>query len=139
MKNTIFLTLGQAAEMSTASKSTLHKALKKGDLGSSREGKQYRIDPVELERWENTRVTRGQNNTPRKKQNDTPSETPLKTHETALLNQEILHLQEKLAMLQTSNDDLRNERDDWKGQAKVLAITDQSKRTGFFGWLKAKN
>lgn len=147
MRNTTFLTLGQAAKYSTASKATIQRAIKNSKLSANKEGSEWRIDPAELERWESTRVSR---ETPMTR-SATPLETHLETPDTALKDLEILHLKEKLEMLETAhrekvamlggaNDDLRAERDDWKGQAKQLLLTHQHEekktRKGFLGLFK---
>lgn len=121
-RNSSFLTLGQAAQHSTASKATIQRAIKNGKLSATKQDGEYRIDPAELQRWESTRKSKKQPETPKVKHSETPLETP----DTALMKQEISHLEEKIRMLESTNDELRQDRDDWKGQAKTLLLTNQS-------------
>ena len=57
MSNPIHLTLGQAAKHAGVAKSTITRAIDKGSLSAaSKVGNSYRIDPAELQRWQDTRV-----------------------------------------------------------------------------------
>ena len=139
MSNTSFLTLGMAAKHYPASKATIQRAIKNGDIAAEKVGNEWRINPAELDRWQASRVSRNTNeNRP-----ETPSNETSNTPDTALKDLEIQHLKEKIAMLEGANDDLRSERDEWKGQAKQVLLTYQhdekkapAESKGFFGIFK---
>ncbi|MBL4596515.1 MAG: hypothetical protein JKX99_08050 [Robiginitomaculum sp.] len=119
-------TLGEAAKAVGKSKSTISKALKTGKL--SYEGKTsagYKINKAEL-----FRVYPKPQKTVEAERLETPSEHLKNAVELAELRAENKALQEQVDMLKT-------DKEDWKKQAQILALTDQRKAGGgLFGWFK---
>ncbi|MCQ0990615.1 helix-turn-helix domain-containing protein [Jiella marina] len=146
-----FYTLGQAAKQADVAKSTIHKALKSGDLSAhDRVGTSYRIDPAELQRWMSTRRVELPENAPVKQ-----SETTANALDAIRLRAELDGLQRLLGEVERQRDDLREDRDQWRDQfaemqkrlaaeqANVRLIEDRrseaekkaaERPTGLFGW-----
>lgn len=107
-----FLTLGQAAKQANVAKSTIHKALKSGDLSyRERVGTSYRIDPAELTRWMDTRRVELPENTPAER-----SETMANALDTVRLKAELDGLQRLLGEVERQRKDLQEDRDHWRNQ-----------------------
>ena len=106
------LTLGQAAKECGRSKSTLSKAIKSGKMSvSGQSSAGYEIDPAELFR------VFPKNGEGANDPNDrTPSENGLSNAERSALDQQI-------ALLRQTLEDLRADRDEWRKQAQTLALS----------------
>lgn len=87
-KNTPYITLGQAAQISGWSKSRLSKALKSGEISHvGKDGAGYRLDPAEVLRVFPKK---------RHERKNAQSETPSKTPENSGLNTELEALREQV-------------------------------------------
>ena len=135
MSNGYRYTLGTAAKQAKVAKSTLSRAIEKGEISASKEGHGYRIDPAELDRWMSNRPAQPSSVEP-VGQDATPD---------AMTALQIANarLEAELAGLKSMADELREDRDLWRKQAQTLALTDQSRRagegrTGLFGWLSGR-
>lgn len=128
------LTLGQAARLAGTSKTTLTRSIKSGRLSAIRlDDGSYQIDPAELCRVYAVRIetpvtvsaTGGvvKETTPLEGPSATPCD-PEVTARLAALDAEVLGLRELLAEVKSNRDELRAERDDWRGRAERL-LTDQ--------------
>lgn len=96
------LTLGEAAKQAGCSKSTLSRALKKGELSGTRKADEsFDIDPAELQRWNGERSKRGNGNRTGTIENQGLARS-LSSSETLI----------ELGQLRAENELLRNERDD---------------------------
>lgn len=139
MSNSFRYTLGQAAKKANVAKSTLSRAIDKGELSAAeRVGNGYRIDPAELDRWMGNRPAQ---------QVETPAPQPYATPASDLLQQQVDSLKELVAAERRRADSAEADRDEWRKQAQTLALTDQTKRAqeprgklfGWFGGRKAAN
>lgn len=115
----MLMTLGQAAKAAGISKSTLSKAVQTGRVSARRaETGSFEIDPAELFRvYPANAGVFVANSSP--EQNRTPSRTPSEQAETATLRAEIDGLKAQLRMMQGFVDDLKEDRDNWREQAKA--------------------
>jgi hypothetical protein len=116
MGQTMKMTMGAFARQAGINKATLSRMIKAGKISAERqENGRLLIDPSEMDRLANIRLTSNvsQNGTPQ--QSVTPIETVLQ-RENELLR-EMLHDKEKQL------DDLRSERDEWRKQAQTLLLT----------------
>jgi DNA-binding transcriptional MerR regulator len=108
-------TLGQAAKATGVSKMTLSRAIKKGIISASKnESGGYIIDPSELHRvFPPVTLIQSQddNNVTKRYTDDTP------------LLQQLKALEFKLEVTEERLEETKQERDDWKEQAKRLALT----------------
>jgi excisionase family DNA binding protein len=128
------LTLGQAARLTGTSKTTLTRAIRAGRLSATRrEDGGYRIDPAELARVYTVTpetpatVTATSDVVHRATPASDPGATPCDSEvaaRLAALDAEVKGLRELLAEVKANRDDLRAERDDWRGRAERL-LTDQ--------------
>jgi predicted site-specific integrase-resolvase len=110
------LSLGQAAKQAGISKSTLSRLIKQGKVSAERqENGTLHIDASELDRLADIRATMHRSENVSAQQSDTPKETVLQ-REVELLR-ELLHDKERTI------EDLRQERDAWRGQAERLSLT----------------
>lgn len=100
------LSLGQAAELTGKSKSTISRAIKSGRLSATRDGDRYCIDPAELSRVFNIATSAtGPATVP---QNDTqPPQDPSNDARLASLETENRLLREMLDRERETVDDLR--------------------------------
>ena len=135
------LTLGQAARLTGTSKTTLTRAIRAGRLSATRrDDGGYRIDPAELARvYDVTPVTpvtpatvtatsdAVHRATPTSDPGATPCDPELAIR-LAALDAEIKGLRELLAEVKANRDEMRAERDDWRGRAERL-LTDQRPRS----------
>ena len=134
-------TLGTAAKATGVSKTSIHRAIRKGRISATRQDDgSYIIDPAELHRVfpPVTAETGDTNSEP--EQTVTGPGTAV-TPELAILNArleaEIAGLRELLRNHRDQIDDLRNERDRLLGQVETAhrLLTDQRPRPGLFGRL----
>jgi excisionase family DNA binding protein len=110
------LSLGQAAKQVGISKSTLSRLIKQGKVSAERqENGTLHIDASELDRLADIRAMMHRPGNVTAQQSDTPKETVLQ-REVELLR-ELLHDKERTI------EDLRQERDAWRGQAERLSLT----------------
>lgn len=131
MSNGFHFTLGTAAKQAGVAKSTISRAIEKGEISASKAGNGYRIDPAELDRWMNSRPAQPSGNAPVER-DATPASDGLQ-HQIDLLKQLV---ESERQRAETAERD----RDEWRKQAQTLAITDQTKRAqeargGLLGWL----
>ena len=108
-------TLGQAAKATGISKMTISRAIKKGTISASKnEIGGYAIDPSELHRvFPPVPLIQSQ---------DDNNVTKRYTDDTSLL-QQIKELEFRLEVTNERLEDTKQERDDWKEQAKRLSLT----------------
>ena len=121
------LSLGQAARLAGTSKTTLTRAIKTGRLSATRrDGGGYQIDPAEL-----SRVFTVTPETVTATGNTVHHATPLRDlHATpevvvtrmAELETELRGLKELLAEVRANRDELREDRDQWRGRAERLLV-----------------
>jgi excisionase family DNA binding protein len=122
------LSLREAAEQAGTSKSTIWRAIKSGRMSATRlDDGGFAIDPAEL-----FRVFQPQQSEQRLTRQDAKpvalaAERPA-TDETALrlaaLDAEVKGLRDLLAEVKANRDELRLDRDEWRGRAERL-VTDQ--------------
>ncbi len=133
------LSLREAAEQAGTSKSTIWRAIKSGRMSATRtDDGGFAIDPAELFRafppQRPSEHSTGQDTTPDRSVAERPA-TPETTAETigrsddlavklAALDAEVKGLRELLAEVKANRDDLRQDRDEWRGRAERL-LTDQ--------------
>lgn len=111
-------TLGQAAKAVGKAKGTIKNAIDKGRLSASKDDKgHYQIDPAELHRVYPSPT----------EQENLNAVTPLTTP--PLNASEISALEDKVKLLETTLDDVRQDRDEWRKQAQQLAIAPPDKST----------
>lgn len=132
------LSANQAAKEAGVAKKTLLEAIKSGRMSAEKNDKgHWKIDPAEL-----FRVFPKTGSEPAV---ETETHPPEKPQETSALEIEVKMLREQMAWKDEILEELRQERDDWKGQAKQLLIANQNKPEGqggqrrFFGLLPAKS
>ena len=112
-------TLGQAAKVVGKAKGTIKNAIDKGRLSASKnEMGQYQIDPAELHRVYPLPTEQSNLNAV------APPVTP------PLNTPEIKALEDKVKLLETTLDDVRQDRDEWRKQAQQLALAPPEKTTG---------
>ena len=138
MSNPYRYTLGTAAKQASVAKSTLSRAIERGEISAIREGNGYRIDPAELDRWMGSRPAQ-----PSK----TVSAEHFATPSSNDLQQQIDSLKEIISAERRRADAAESDRDEWRKQAQTLALTSHAKRPqeaprmrrgGFFGWISRK-
>ena len=155
-RNSIFLTLGEAASQAGLSKSTVSRAIRDGKLSATRsvETNSFKIDPAELHRYKDAvQVVR---NTVAKqdgeqlaspvlveKGGDDAGEAVFATRLKEAVERAELEARVKLAEARLSDikamvEDLRSERDEWRTVAHRSMVTHQPARRGLFGWLTRK-
>lgn len=131
------LTLGQAAKLTRTSKTTLTRAIKSGRLSATkRDDGGYAIDPAELARVYTVTpatpetvtatgdvVHRATGEGAGSATPETPADVTVKL---AALDAELKGLRDMLAEVRANRDELRTDRDEWKGRAERL-LTDQRK------------
>ncbi len=117
------LSLRDAAEQAGTSKSTIWRAIKAGRLSAPRtDDGGFAIDPAEL-----FRVFQPKRLEQRPAGHDaTAPVTPATADEMALrlaaIEAEVKGLRELLAEVRASRDELRQDRDDWRGRAERLLV-----------------
>lgn len=149
MSDPYLITLGQAAKQAKVAKSTITRAIEKGELSfkEKTESGSYRIDPAEVDRWQSNRPKQ-----PLPESDVGRSETLAATVETAVktavLEKEVEHLKEMVELQKQRAETAERrasavevERDAWRDQAKTaLALTGPAapSRRGLFGWFGRK-
>ena len=126
------LTLGQAARLTGLGKTTITRAIKAGRLSATRrDDGSYEIDPAELHRVysiqletpetvaQSSHVVRDA--TPQERPRDGGGD-PEVTVRLAALEAEVQGLKALLDEVRASREELRQDRDGWKGQAERLAL-----------------
>lgn len=128
--------LGQAAKQVSVSKSTLQRDIKNGKISASKENGQYQIDPSELFRVYPKKQPLKQDVGQYGADLETGPERLNWTAERAILEAEIASLKRDVSRLEEQAADLKEDRDQWRGQAKtaLLQIEHHSK-TARRGWL----
>lgn len=113
------MTLSEAAEHTGKSKSVLSRAIKTGKLSADkREDESYDIDPVELDRWvKRVAKERRKNGEKRTDRNQD------KTLENSVLQAQLNAVNEQKDFWKQRYEELKEDRDDWKDQAKRLLLT----------------
>lgn len=137
------LTIGEAAQQTGKSKSTLSRAIKQGKISASRnDDGSFSIAESELFRvykrvWSAT-VEAVPNAT--LDANATRNATPEKDIEIATLRAELHAAREKIDDLKQMADEIREDRDNWRQQANRLlaAPQQQEKKKGFWDRLRGK-
>lgn len=142
--NPMYLTLGAAAKETGKSKGTISKYLKNGKLSyHSKDDKGYKIDPAELFRV----FPKIEQETGTSERLETPSE-PYNLHlENMKLELELEVARKEIKQLELGKDELKEERNEWREQAKRLALpnpeiapkpleTHVGQPNGFWGWLR---
>lgn len=133
MSNGYRYTLGTAAKQAKVAKSTLSRAVEKGEITAVREGNGYRIDPAELDRWMSNRPAQP-SETPAVEQNATPDDTLALHVANARLEVELAGLKQLLEAERKRAETAEQDRDRW--HAASLALTGPQKgKGGLFGWL----
>ena len=123
------LSLNQAAKQGKVAKTTLLRALNSGKCtGTKDENGQWDIDEAELLRWSSTRSKK-----PRQEPVQNRLDHPEKPPENSVLEREVELLREQLDQTKNLHDrerrqleerieDLREERDEWRKQAKSTTL-----------------
>jgi len=121
-------TLGQSAKAVGKAKGTIKNAIDKGRLSASKDDKgQYQIDPAELHRVYPLPTEQGNLN----------AVTPLSTP--PLNTSEISALEDKVKLLETTLDDVRQDRDEWRKQAQQLALAPpENSEKGLFSFFRRR-
>ncbi len=120
-------TLGTAAKATGKSKTTIQRAIAKGQISTEKKsGGGYSIDPAELHRVfpavSGDTVSR-----------DSKLDTTRPPDETPELRAKIKALEEMLVREREALDEVRTDRDAWKQQATAL-LAAPSKRRGWWPW-----
>lgn len=109
------LSANEAAKRTGKSVPTITRAIKSGKISAEKTGSGgYLIDPSEL-----FRVYKPLHDTPNVTPKELGDETPAKMH----------FLEEKIRLLETSLAELKSDRDEWREQAKRLALSAPDKST----------
>jgi hypothetical protein len=122
------LTLADAAKTAGVAKSTIWRAIKSGRISASKTVMgSYQVDAAELFRV-----------FPPLPKNDTTKQvaTGIEQAETAAHQAQIAALKDISGLLREQLEDLRKDRDAWRGQAESnqRLLIDARKRRGIFGW-----
>jgi hypothetical protein len=126
---TSMLSLSEAAKSAGVAKSTIWRSIKCGRLSASRTVTgTYQVDAAELFRVFPATEANGA-----EKQDATPRERP----ETVALEAQLTALKDISCLLRDQLEDLRKDRDAWRGQAESnqRLLVDARQRRGFFAWL----
>jgi len=130
------LNVSQAARVAGKSRKTIQTHIKSGKLSVARvEDGQKWIDPVELERVYGGLVT-PETAPPRAKnmQDNAP-------HVTQVFQEQIKRLENEVERLLDQIGDLKDDRDEWREQAKKQALLlspTREPKIGFWQWLSGK-
>lgn len=118
------VTLGEAARLTGLGKTTLARAIKSGRLSAARtDTGSYQIDPAELARaYPFPAPTVATGATVALVHHATPNATGETPSATAALEAQIAGLREVGELLRRQLDDVREDRDRWRGQAERLAL-----------------
>lgn len=119
------LSLGEAAKLTGKAKSTIFRAIKKGDLSAQRDGNRYMIDPAELHRVFEVGAPENVPRNDPQPQNETPQNT-------AALETEIRLLRELLDRERDTVEDLRQRLD--RSQALLEHRKDPAPRQWRWPW-----
>lgn len=115
------LTLNQAAKVAHKSKAAILEAIRSGRLSAARDDlNQWQIDPAELFRV----YPQDQSQTGEENRDQPPEEN----RETAFLSAKIDYLERERRLLESTIDDLKTDRDQWRQQATAL-LTHQREPT----------
>lgn len=135
MKN---LSASAASKVAHKSKSDILNSIKNGTMSAIKNKRgHWEIDPSELNRVFPYTVSE-----PGQDRLEKPIGTDGKFNESNALQVEVKMLREQLDFRDEILTELRQERDDWKAQAKTLLISDQNKPTaqkGFLGIFKKRS
>jgi hypothetical protein len=119
--------LGQAAKAAGVSKSTISKALSTGRLSYvEKDSAGYRIDPAELHRVFPLKPRETGAHTPTPNDHEHHANTSAAEEQARLLAVELAGTKALLEEKDRRITDLEADRNEWRKQAQVLAITDQS-------------
>jgi hypothetical protein len=126
------LSASAAAKVAHKSKADILDSIKKGTMSANKNKRgHWEIDPSELNRVFSYIALE-----PNQDRFEKPTKSDEKTSENNALQVEVKMLREQLDFRDEILTELRQERDDWKAQAKTLLISDQNKpavRRGFLG------
>lgn len=126
------LSANKAAQVAHKTKQTILDAINDNTLSAEKNKRgHWEIDPSELNRVFPYEI-RDQS----QDQSPTPIKTDKKTNETSLLEVELKADRRLIERLEAEIDDLKAQRDEWMGQAKTLALTDQRGQGGKRGFLE---
>ena len=135
------LTLVEAAQQASMSKSALHRAIQRGHISVSRtETGSIRVDPSELARFASSRSS--QPSHPRRGPlggdgTDHPVARDMARDATvAALEREIGVLRQVIDDLKMQRDDLKAERDKWSAQAERLVLAGPPRRS-WWSWRRS--
>ena len=137
------LTIGEAAQQTGKSKSTLSRAIKQGKISASRnDDGSFAIEPAELfrvyKRAYDATIETAKNATNDAPRN--PTATPEKDIEIATLRAELHAAREKIDDLKNQANEIRTDRDNWRQQANRLlaAPPNTEQKKGFWDRLRGK-
>lgn len=137
------LTIGEAAQQTGKSKSTLSRAIKQGKISASRnDDGSFSIEPAELFRVYK-RAYDATAETAKNTKNDAPRNpiaTPEKDIEIATLRAELHAARDKIDDLKRQADEIREDRDQWRQQANRLlaAPPNTEQKKGFWDRIMGK-
>ena len=116
-------TLGTAAKATGMAKSTIHRAIKRGIISArpTADGRGYEIDPAELHRVYPPVASNGSAEPAVERCATPPLNTELEI-KLARAEAELGALRQLLESERCRSEELRIERNDWKGQAERLAL-----------------
>lgn len=122
-KQAMALTIGEAAQQTGKSKSTLSRAIKQGKISATRnDDGSFSIEPAELfrvyKRVDYATAATAKNATYDAPRN--PAATPEKEIELATLRAELSAARDKIEDLKRQADEIREDRDAWRHQASRL-------------------
>lgn len=128
------VTLGEAARLTGLGKTTLSRAIKAGRLSATRtDTGEYRIDPAELARVYPLDGPREPAGAPGAATGSVGCHaTPLTGEPPEALLAQIAGLREVADLLRRQLDDVREDRDRWRGQAERLALTGPAPSRSFW-------
>src|SRR3954449_8451450 len=123
-------TLGTAAKATGMAKSTIHRAIKRGIISArpTADGRGYEIDPSELHRVYPPVAPNGSAEVIAERAATPQSNTDLEI-KLARAEAELAALRQLFESERRRSDELRTERNDWKGQAERLALTGPARRS----------
>lgn len=122
-------TLGEASKATGKSKTTIQRAIAKGNISAEKDGNKYSIDPSELHRIFPIRNvdTVSRNNT---------CDTSIPQEDTLELRTQIKVLEAMLTREREVLDEVRADRDAWRQQATALLAAPQKLRR-WWPWQKS--
>ena len=124
--------MGEAAQLTGRSKSTLLRAVKAGRLSAERDDAgAWRLDPAELARVYDVVVERSDARTvERHASPDEAAGAPDGAGDAAVLRERVAGLESMLAELRERLDDAKGERDGWRSQAEAAQRLLADRREG---------